>query len=114
MIGIPVALFLFNAGEWATHKYLLHGLGRRKGSFFDFHFHDHHQAVHRHDGRDPVYDGPLFARNAQGREALGLTLVGLAHVPLFVVAPFYTATIWYSLHRYRAVHAKAHRDPEWA
>ena len=36
MIGIPVALLVFNAGEWATHKFLLHGLGRGPTAF-------HHQ-----------------------------------------------------------------------
>ena len=27
MLGIPIALAVFGYGEWATHRYLLHGLG---------------------------------------------------------------------------------------
>ncbi len=36
MIGIPLGLLWANAGEWAIHKYVLHGLGRRKGTFWAF------------------------------------------------------------------------------
>ena len=52
MLGIPVALAVFGVGEWATHKYLLHGLGRDKTSRFAFHYHQHHQAVRKHGGYD--------------------------------------------------------------
>ena len=50
MLGIPLALAVFGYGEWATHKYLLHGLGRDKRSKLAFHFHEHHQAVRRNGG----------------------------------------------------------------
>jgi sterol desaturase/sphingolipid hydroxylase (fatty acid hydroxylase superfamily) len=43
-----------------------------------------------------------------------LTAIGLAHAPLFVVAPFYTSTVWYCLVRYRHNHRHAHLDPAWA
>src|SRR5436309_2481134 len=47
MIGIPLGLAVFGYGEWATHKYLLHGLGRDRSSRLSFHYHEHHQAVRR-------------------------------------------------------------------
>jgi hypothetical protein len=115
MIGIPVALLAFNAGEWATHKYVLHALGKRKkDSFFRFHFFEHHQATRKHAGYDPNYQRSVFGWHAQGREALALAVVGVAHAPLFPVAPFYTATIWYSLLEYHRVHKRSHLDPDWA
>lgn len=114
MLGIPVGLAVFGAGEWAIHKYLLHGLGRDRNSRFSFHYHDHHQAVRRNGGYDPAYEGPVWSTPTQSREAVGLTLVALAHVPLFPLAPFYTSTIWYCLYRYRRDHRHAHLDPEWA
>ena len=114
MIGIPLALAVFGAGEWATHKFLLHGLGRARTSRFAFHYHDHHQAVRKNGGYDPAYEGPVWSTTTQAREALGLVLVGLAHVPLFPLAPFYTSTIWCSLYRYRRDHRRAHLDPAWA
>ena len=45
--------------------------------------------------------------------ALGLVAIGLLHVPLFPIAPFYTSTVWYCLRRYRQDHRRAHLDPRW-
>jgi len=113
MLGIPLGLAVFGMGEWATHKYLLHGLGRDKRSRFAFHYHDHHQAVRRNGGYDPAYEGPVWSTPTQAREAIGLTVIGLAHLPLLPIAPFYTGTVWYCLARYRRDHRRAHLDPAW-
>jgi sterol desaturase/sphingolipid hydroxylase (fatty acid hydroxylase superfamily) len=113
MIGIPLALFMFNAGEWAAHKYLLHDRGKDKRSAFAFHFHGHHQSVRRNGMYDPDYEGPVWSTTTQAREAIGLAAIGLLHAPLFPVAPFYVATTWWCLDHYRRVHKRAHVDPEW-
>jgi hypothetical protein len=110
MLGIPFGFAAFGVGEWAIHKYLLHGLGRG----YHFHFADHHRAAHRNGGYDPAYEGPVWSSRTQVREAVGLAMIGLAHAPLLVVAPFYTSTIWYCLARYRRDHRRAHLDPAWA
>jgi sterol desaturase/sphingolipid hydroxylase (fatty acid hydroxylase superfamily) len=107
-------LAVFGYGEWATHKYLLHDLGSNKASPLSFHFHTHHQKVRLNGGYDPDYEGPVWSTATQAREAIGLIAVGLAHLPLLGVAPFYTATVWYCLWRYRRDHRRAHLDPEWA
>lgn len=114
MIGIPVALAAFGYGEWAIHKYLLHGLGRDRASRFAFHYHDHHQAVRRNGGYDPAYEGPVWSTPTQAREAIGLAAIAAVHAPLWPVAPFYTSTVWYCLWRYRRDHRRAHLDPAWA
>lgn len=113
MLGIPIGLAVFAVGEWAAHKYLLHDLGRDKRSRFAFHFHGHHQSVRRHGFYDPDYAGPVWSTPTQAREALGLAAVGLLHAPLLPIAPLYTATVWWSLARYRRLHRRAHLDPEW-
>ncbi|MEO8842921.1 MAG: hypothetical protein ABI591_10195 [Kofleriaceae bacterium] len=113
MLGIPVGLAVFGAGEWALHKYVLHGLGRDKASRFAFHYHDHHQAVRKHGGYDPAYEGPVWSTPTQAREAIGLAVIAAVHVPLLPIAPFYTATVWYCLRRYRRDHRRAHLDPAW-
>src|SRR5438874_2622465 len=97
MLGIPIAFAVFGYGEWATHKYLLHGRGRDRRSRFSFHYHDHHQAVRRNGGYDPAYEGPVWSSTTQAREAIGLAAIGLAHLPLLPIAPFYTGAIWYCL-----------------
>jgi sterol desaturase/sphingolipid hydroxylase (fatty acid hydroxylase superfamily) len=114
MIGIPLGLVAFNAGEWVTHKYMLHGLGRNRESFWAFHWHEHHHEVRKHDHRDPDYDKPFFQASARRKEAFSLMGVGAAVAPLLPVAPFFVGTIWYGLARYYQVHKKAHVDPAWA
>jgi sterol desaturase/sphingolipid hydroxylase (fatty acid hydroxylase superfamily) len=114
MIGIPIGLIYSNAGEWLIHKYVLHGQGRSKKSFWSFHWHEHHKASRRHDMVDPAYEKPLGGWNAQTKEAVAIAIIALAHAPLFPVAPFFTATVWYSAVRYHHVHRRAHLDLAWA
>jgi hypothetical protein len=114
MIGIPIGLALANAGEWAIHKYVLHGLARNKDSFWSFHWHDHHKNARQNELHDPDYKGSVFQWNGQGKEALALTLSAMAWLPLFPVAPFLTGTMIYSMVNYYRKHKRAHLDPEWA
>lgn len=114
MIGIPIAIAYANMGEWLVHKYILHGLGKNKKSFWSFHFHEHHNWVRRMEGRDPNYERPTFGWHAQGKEALSLIFAGATHLPLLPVAPFFTVTYWICLLNYHHVHKKSHLDPEWA
>ena len=45
---------------------------------------------------------------------LSLAAVVVGHLPLLPMAPFFTATVWYSTARYYYIHRKAHLDPHWA
>jgi len=114
MIGIPLGLLYTNAGEWLVHKYVLHGLGRNKRSFWAFHWRDHHRAVRRNGHYDDCYDRSVVGWNPQGKEALSLTLAALAHLPLMPVAPLFTGTVLYGIWKYHRVHKRSHLDPEWA
>ncbi len=73
MIGIPLGLVYANALEWGLHKYVLHGLGRNRDSFWAFHFHDHHRNARQHGFRDPDYERSLWGWHAQSKEALAST-----------------------------------------
>ncbi len=33
MIGIPLGLLTGNAMEWVVHRHVLHGLGKRRGTW---------------------------------------------------------------------------------
>ncbi len=114
MIGIPVALAASNAAEWFIHKHVLHGLGKRKGSFWSFHWHEHHKNVRRSEHRDEAYRRSVFRWNGQGKEALALAGVAALHLPLWPVAPFYTGTVLYCIANYYRVHKRSHVDVEWA
>lgn len=114
MIGIPIALAYTNLSEWVIHKHILHGLGRKKTSFWSFHWHEHHRNTRSNDHIDPAYERSLFGWHAQSKEALALLAAGISVAPLFPIAPFFVGTVWYSLVHYHAVHKKAHQDPGWA
>ena len=114
MIGIPVGLLYANAAEWLIHKHILHGLGRKKSSFWAFHWHDHHRAARRNGHRDEAYEEALRSWNPQAKEALTLAAATAAHLPLLPVAPFFTATVVYSAVNYYRKHKRSHLDPEWA
>jgi len=114
MIGFPIGLLYCNAGEWLIHKYILHGSGRKKGTFWSFHFHEHHRNARKHDFVDPDYERSLFGWHAQSKETLGVVMLAAVHLPLLPVFPFFTGAVVYSAARYYRVHKRAHRDPEWA
>src|SRR5579863_5090182 len=113
MLGIPIGLLYANAGEWLIHRYVLHGLGRRRSSMWSYHW-EHHRAARKNGFVDPHYDRGALAWNAQGKEALGLAVIGLAHLPLLRVAPYFVAAVEFSAMRYYQVHKRAHSDPAWA
>ena len=114
MIGIPAALLLSNAAEWAIHRYVLHGQGSRKGSFWSFHWYEHHRNARRHEFSDPDYEQSPLAWNAQGKELLGLVGMSALVTPLLPVAPFFVLTSYYASYRYYRCHKRAHMDPAWA
>src|SRR4051812_22602690 len=105
MIGIPVGLLAANATEWVVHKYILHGLGRKKGTFWSFHWHEHHKNVRKNAHVDPDYQAPLLTKwNGQSKEALALVGAAVAFVPLFPIAPFFVGTVLYSTFNYYRKH----------
>ncbi|TDU32416.1 hypothetical protein DFR24_1811 [Panacagrimonas perspica] len=113
MIGIPIGLLTANAVEWALHKHVLHGWGRTRGTFWSFHFHEHHKLVRQGDYHDPNYHRFPLGLHAQGKEAWGLIAGSLAVAPLFPVAPFFVGTLWYSAANYYRIHKHSHLDPAW-
>jgi sterol desaturase/sphingolipid hydroxylase (fatty acid hydroxylase superfamily) len=114
MIGVPIGLLYSNAVEWVVHKYFLHKLGKKKGSFWQFHWREHHKNVRKYGMKDPDYQKPITDWNARGKEAAGILLLCAAHLPLLKVAPFFTGTVFYAGFNYLRKHRRSHRDPEWA
>ena len=113
MIGIPVGLLYANAVEWVVHRYVLHGPGKKKGSFWSFHWAEHHKNARKNGMYDADYEKSIFDWNARGKEAFGIGLMGLGHLPLFPVAPYFTAAVVYACGTYLYRHKKCHLDPEW-
>jgi sterol desaturase/sphingolipid hydroxylase (fatty acid hydroxylase superfamily) len=114
MIGIPLAFASAGLSEWWIHKHVLHGQGKSKASFWSFHFHEHHSASRRNNMIDEDYLRSPFRWNAQGKELLGLCLVGIPVLAVAPVAPLFAATSIGLGIRYYRLHKRAHLDPQWA
>ncbi|HEX4340802.1 MAG TPA: sterol desaturase family protein [Polyangiaceae bacterium] len=114
MLGIPIGLAVANLAEWLIHKHVLHGKGRVRGTFWSFHWHEHHRNARASGFVDHDYERSPFAWNAQGKEALGLVGMSLLVTPLLPIAPFFVMTSYYSSYRYYRAHKRAHQDPAWA
>ncbi|MFN7975569.1 MAG: sterol desaturase family protein [Acidobacteriota bacterium] len=114
LVGFPLGLVYANATEWVMHKYVLHGLGRRKKTFWSFHWDEHHGAARRNGMIDEDYLHLLSGWNGQTKEIAALLGAALIHVPLFAVAPGFALGAVYGAVNYYRVHRKAHLDPAWA
>ena len=114
MLGIPLGLLYANAAEWVIHKHVLHGLGKKRSSFWNFHWGEHHFHARKQGFRDPDYERSFLGWHAQGKEAAAVGLAVAAHLPLAGVAPWFTAAVVYSGANYLYKHRKSHLQPEWA
>ena len=68
--------------EWALHKYVLHGLGKNKNSWFSFHWHTHHKACRKNKNFDENYN--VYLSSAVLKEITGLCLLAATHLPLYL------------------------------
>lgn len=114
MIGFPIGILASNAVEWVLHKYVLHGVGKNKSSFWRFHWNEHHKAARKNDFYDADYRRSPFGLHAQGKEVYGLLGISLSVLPLLPLTPYFCAGVWTSTAAYYAVHRKSHLDPAWA
>jgi len=114
MLGFALGLLASNAAEWVVHKYVLHGQGKKKGTYWSFHFHEHHKQVRRNGGLDPMYREPFWETPSKSKEALGLIGTALVSTPLIGISPGFVAASWIHSAAYYYVHKKSHLDPEWA
>ncbi len=112
LLSIPVAYAYVVSLEWAIHRYIFHGIGKRWKPL-GFHWHQHHRAALQNQGLDPSYDGSVFAWSAHGREFWAIIVGLVVHLPLLWVAPLGYFTALIAGLNYSRMHSKAHRDPEW-
>lgn len=111
-LSILAGLLYGNLLEWMVHKYILHGWGKNKKSFFTTHWKGHHRSVRKCDGHDPDYTRP-FKGSERAGEVKGLALLAFLHLPILFVLPvmYGTLVVWSVV--YYHVHKKSHLDPYW-
>jgi len=97
--------------EWAIHKYVLHGLGKNKNSWFNFHWHSHHKTCRKNANQDDNYK--TFLSSPIRREILGLYALSMIHLPIYFFMPYFYYTLIVCVIRYFYVHQKSHINVEW-
>lgn len=114
MLDFFAGLVYANAFEWCAHKFLLHDEGKKKDSFWRFHWAEHHKVVRQNNFYDHNYDASLLEWNPQSKEVAALIGAAVLHSPVFLVAPGFGLATLLSAANYYYVHKKSHQDPEWA
>lgn len=106
-----IALFFSGLTEWLTHKYILHGLGKKKNSWFHYHW-NHHNISRKNNFYDDDYIDWIKSKSVR-KEIYGLLLVLLSNITWLFVWPM--LFIWFCFFTifYFYVHVKAHVKPEW-
>lgn len=114
MFGFALGIIAANGFEWAFHKYALHGLGRKKTSFWAFHWHEHHKNVRKSAGYDAMYREPILDTPSKLKEVLGVVTGPFLFAPLIPVLPGFFVGGCVSSAVYYFMHKRAHLDPAWA
>lgn len=114
VVQVFAAVLMSNFLEWLIHKYVLHGLGKRRKSLFNSHWHQHHKEVRKSRGYDRSYDdlGSIYAEGT--RELLGIVVLVATQIPTFFIFPVYAGTTIFMALIYYVLHRKSHLDPLWA
>lgn len=102
-----------NAAEWAIHKYMLHGLGKTKGSFWSYHWHDHHRACRKNKANYDVGYKESWLTGVRAKEFFGIWGLVAAHIPLLWVSPTLVGTLAVYGTVYLWAHKRSHLHPEW-
>jgi hypothetical protein len=108
---IPVAWIVQQFSEWAIHKYILHPWGKKKGSFFHYHW-EHHNRCRKNNNIDQEYIdmfngkfSPMVKKELWLILALNLTLA--LPTALFMFVPYgICVALWQWL--YFFLHAMSH------
>lgn len=109
-----VGMFLGNVYEYILHRYVLHGLGKNKKSYFSSHWHNHHRTARKNKFLDFSYK-KIFSRNSNAKkELLNIGILCILNLPIFFISPaiyyglIFHACLYFVIHRY------SHLNPEWA
>jgi hypothetical protein len=112
LLQIAAGLVYANVTEWLVHKYVLHGLGKKKGSYWSFHWHEHHRASRKHDMLDESYFLPFWS-GSRWKEILGIVALVAPHSFLFFYIPWFAAALYVYGAFYLWVHRRSHLDTSW-
>lgn len=110
MMGLIYATLI----EYVSHWIFLHGLGRKKDSFFAHHWHGHHRAARLNRFMDVSYTKGFLAWDKHGREFFSVALMVAVNTIVFLhIAPIFMITSNLYALTYLYLHRKMHLDSDW-
>ena len=89
--------------EYLVHRYLFHGLGKKKDSRFAYHLRDHHLVSRRNDFID---------KKLSVHEAIGVIFLIALHVPALFVSAYLFLGIAVYASLFVILHNMMHKTPE--
>lgn len=113
LVQIALGIIIANLYEWIIHKYVLHGLGKKKKSFWSSHWSIHHKKSRKNEYFDDDYLKLLKGWNEGTKEILSLVLLSVIQIPSFYLFPWYSGTMIFMAFAYFLIHRKSHLNPEW-
>ena len=105
LVGIAYANIL----EWIIHRYILHGLGKKKKNVLSFHWHGHHKQVRKSSGFDLDYKTLSMTGEVKGL----LLLICVHTLSLYISTTLFITLVSYSI-VYYIVHGYSHLNPSWS
>ena len=113
ILSIFLAFLYATFSEWWIHKYVLHGLGKKKNNWFSFHWHSHHRKCRRNRNKDISYLQKDPLHFSVKKELIGLTTILALHTPLLYVSSAFYFTLVVCATRYFFMHRRSHIDVRW-
>ena len=112
LIQVVLGILYANLIEWIAHKYILHGLGKKKGSFWSFHWSDHHRTSRKNNMYDKSYLLSPFT-GPRLKEVLGILGLGIFQFWALWAFPYFVVTTWIYAAAYLYLHRRCHLDTTW-
>ena len=88
--------------EYLVHRYLFHGLGKKKDSMFAYHLRDHHLVSRKND----FIDNKLSVH-----EAIGVVFLVALHAPALFLSTYLFAGIAFYAFLFVVLHNTIHKTP---
>lgn len=107
------AILFANFVEVLLHKFVLHGLGKKKNSLFSHHW-KHHNLARKHGFYDSNYENIFKNWKECGGEIYSLIALTIVTLPTWFLFPIAYYTFLVYIVAYYVCHRRMHLNPEWA
>lgn len=107
-------MFLGNVYEYFLHRHILHGLGKRKKSYFSSHWHKHHRIARRNNFYDFSYKNIFSINSNAKKELINIGILAVLNFPLYFLSPAIYFGLIFHAGLYFVIHRYSHLNPVWA